>query len=58
VKIKKVSFIIIPMEYKRITLRIPQTLHKILLNLSSEKSKSMNFEIINRLKNSLTVDNE
>lgn len=46
------------MEYKSLTLRIPQTLHKTLLDIAHEKSKSLNAEIINRLQNSLTVDNE
>lgn len=38
------------MEYQRITLRIPKDLHEELLRVAEEKSRSMNAEIITRLR--------
>ncbi|MBE4579882.1 Arc family DNA-binding protein [Vibrio navarrensis] len=40
------------MEYKRITLRIPEKLHEDLMAISSQKSTSMNAEVIQRLEGS------
>lgn len=39
------------MEYTRITLRIPKDLHEELIQSAEEQSKSMNAEIIERLRN-------
>lgn len=43
-------------EYDRITLRIPSDVHQILSAVASEKSKSLNAEIVSRLRASLVSE--
>lgn len=45
-------------EYERITLRIPSDVHQNLSVLAGQKSRSMNAEIIRRLRSTLTDEAE
>ncbi|WP_121498383.1 Arc family DNA-binding protein [Pseudomonas aeruginosa] len=45
-------------EYERITLRIPKDVHQRLSVLAGQKSRSMNAEIISRLRGTLAGETE